>query len=243
MHPKCGLKSLVTKGIDVGWVLALAKLGGLAFCALVAKLVKNWSHGVWAILVGKCHNCMQNEVWNVWLHKDFILVGFWLSQVWWICFSALVAKLVKKWNHGVWAILVGNCQKCIENEVSKVWLQKELILVGFCLSKVGWIAFCGLVAKLVKKWNHGVWAILIENCHKCIQNEVSNVWLQKELILVGFWLIQVGWNGFLCLGRKVGEEVKSWFLSNLGGELSQMYPKWGVKSLVAKGVDLGWVLA
>jgi len=31
---------LVAKGIDLGWVLGLAKLGALAFCALVAKLVK-----------------------------------------------------------------------------------------------------------------------------------------------------------------------------------------------------------
>ena len=83
----------------------------------------------------------------------------------------------------------------------------------------------------------------MENSHKCIQNEVSNVWLQKELILVGFWLIQVGWNSFLCLGRKIGEEVKSWFLSNLGRELSKMQPKCGVKILVTKGIDIGWVLA
>jgi len=47
--------------------------------------------------------------------------------------------------------------------------------------------------------------------------------LQKELIFVGFWLSQVGWIGFLSL--KIGEKVKSWFLSNLGGELSQMHPK------------------
>jgi len=37
--------------------------------------------------------------------------------------------------------------------------------------------------------------------------------------------------------------VKSWFFSNLGGELSQMYAKLGVKTLVAKEVGLGWVLA
>jgi len=37
--------------------------------------------------------------------------------------------------------------------------------------------------------------------------------------------------------------VKSWFFSNLGVELSQMHPKRGVKSLVGKGIDLGWVLA
>jgi len=54
---------------------------------------------------------------------------------------------------------------------------------------------------------------------------VSEFWLQKELILVGFWLSQVGWIGFLCLGSNIGEKVKSWFLSNLGGELLQMHPK------------------
>jgi len=46
---------------------------------------------------------------------------------------------------------------------------------------------------------------------------VSKVWLQKELILVGFWLSQVGWIGFFCLGSKIGEKVQSWFLSNLDG--------------------------
>jgi len=60
----------------------------------------------------------------------------------------------------------------------------------------------------------------VGNCEKCIQNEVSKVWLQNELILVGFWLSQVGWIGFLCLACKIGEKVKSWFLSNLGGQFS-----------------------
>ena len=35
---------------------------------------------------------------------------------------------------------------------------------------------------------------------------MSKVWLQKELILVRFWLSQVGWIGFLCLGNKIGEK-------------------------------------
>jgi len=61
--------------------------------------------------------------------------------------------------------------------------------------------------------------------------------------LVGIWLSQVGWIGFLCLGSKIGEKVKSRFFSNLGGELSQMYAKGGLKSFVAKGIVLGWVLA
>jgi len=67
--------------------------------------------------------------------------------------------------------------------------------------------------------------------------------LQKELISVGFWLSHVRWVGFFCLGRKIGEYVELWFLCNLGGELSQLHKKGGVKSLVAKGIDLGWVLA
>ena len=37
--------------------------------------------------------------------------------------------------------------------------------------------------------------------------------------------------------------MKLWFLCNLGGELLQMHKKLGVKSLVAKGIDLCWVLA
>ena len=115
--------------------------------------------------------------------------------------------------------------------------------LGFGIAKLAGLAFCALVAKFVKKWSHGFWAILLGNCHKCIQNEVSKVWLQKELILVGFWLSQVRWIGLLCLGSKISEKVKSWLLSNFGGELSQMYAKWGVKSLVSKGIDLGCVLA
>jgi len=54
---------------------------------------------------------------------------------------------------------------------------------------------------------------------------VSKVWLQNEFILVEFWLSQVGWIGFLCLACKIGEKVKSRFLSNLGGEFSEMHPK------------------
>ena len=57
------------------------------------------------------------------------------------------------------------------------------------------------------------------NSDKCIQNEVSKVWLQKELILVRFWFRQVGSIVFLCLGSKIGEKLKSWFLCNLGEKL------------------------
>jgi len=114
---------------------------------------------------------------------------------------------------------------------------------GFGLAKLGGLAFCALVAKLVKKWSHSVFVIFVWNYHKCIQNEVWKVLLQKDLIMVGFWLSQVWSLGlFLCLGSKIGEKVKSWFSSNLGGELSKMHLKWRVKSLVAKWNDLGWIL-
>ena len=114
--------------------------------------------------------------------------------------------------------------------------------LGFGLAKLVGLAFCALVDKLVKKWRHGFWAILVGNCHKCIENDLWKVWFQNELILVGFCLSHVWWIHFLCLGSKICEKVKSWFLSNLGGELSQMFEIWDVKSLVAKGIDLGWVL-
>jgi len=115
--------------------------------------------------------------------------------------------------------------------------------LGFGLPKFGGLTFFAVVAKLVNKWSYGFCAILVRNCHKCIKNEVWKVWLQKELILLGFWLIHVRWIGFFCLGSKIGEQVKLWFLCNLGKELSQMHKKWGVKSFVAKVIDLGWVLA
>ena len=175
--------------------------------------------------------------------RNLSRLGFCLAKLDGLAFCALVAKLVKKWNHGVWAILVGKYHKYMHNEVWNVWFQKELILVGFWLHQLGGFAFCALLAKLVKKWNHGLWAILVENFHKCIQNEVSNVWLRKQMILVGFWHSQVGRIGFLCLGSKIGEKLKWWCLSNLGGKVSQLYAKWGVKRLVAKGIHLGWVFA
>ena len=115
-------------------------------------------------------------------------------------FCVLLDKLVKECSHGFWANMVENCHKCIENEVWKVWLQKELIFVGFGLAKFGGLTFFTLVGKLVNKWSYGFYDILVGNCHKCIKNEVWKVWLQKELILVGFWLSQVRWIGFFCLG-------------------------------------------
>ena len=127
----------------------VAKFGGLAFFALVAKLVNKWSYGFCEILVGNCHKCIKNYVWKVWLQKELILVGFWLSHVRWIgFFFALVGKLVNKWSYGFCEILLGNYHKYIKNEVCTVWLQKELILVGFWLSQVRWIWFFGIGSKI-----------------------------------------------------------------------------------------------
>jgi len=47
----------------------------------------------------------------------------------------------------------------------------------------------------------------------------------KGIDLDGFWFNQVRWIGFFCLGSKIGEYVKLWFLCNRGGELSQMHKK------------------
>ena len=41
--------------------------------------------------------------------------------------------------------------------------------LGFGLAKFGGLAFCPLVAKSMKKWSRGFWAILVGNYHKCIQ--------------------------------------------------------------------------
>ena len=137
--------------------------------------------------------------------RNWSWLGFGLAMFGGLAFFALVVKLVNKWSYGFCAILVGNCHKCIRNEVWKVWLQKDLILVGVWLSQVRWIGFFSLVAKFVNKWSYGFCAILVGNCQKCVKNEVWNVWLQKELNLVGFWLSQVRWIGRFCLGSKIGK--------------------------------------
>jgi len=142
-------------------------------------------------------------------------------------------------KQSLWGIVTNVCKMRCENFRCK----RNWSWLGFGFAKLGGLDLCALVAKLVKKWSHGFLAIFVGNCHKCMQNEVWKVWLQKELILVAFWLNQVRLIGILCLCSKIGEKVKSRFLSNLGVELSQMHPKWGVKSLVAKGIDLGLVLA
>ena len=260
MHKKLGVKSLVAKGIDLCWVLALqssvdwlflplwenlwisevmvfvqswwgivtnapkmrwekfrckrnwswlgfglAKFGGLAFFALVQNwwisevmvFVQSW----WGIVTNapkmRCEKfgCKRNWSW----------LGFGFAKFGGLTFFSLVPNLVNKWSYGFCAIMAGNCHKWIKNEVWKVWLQRNWSWLGFGLAKFGGLAFFAFVAKLVNKWSYGFSAILVANCHKCIKNEVWKVWLQKELILVGFWLSQVWWICFFCLGSKIGE--------------------------------------
>jgi len=230
---------------NLSWLgFDLTKLGGLAYCGLVAKLEKKWSHGFRAILVGKCHKFMQNEVWKFFVAKWIDLVWVLTKQSWvdWLFMPSKqnwwVSEVVV-FEQSFWGIFTNSSKM----RSQKFGCKMNWSLLGFGLAKLSGLAFFALVAKLLNKWSHGFWTILVGNCHKCIPNEVSKVWLQKEFILVGFWLSQVGWIGLLWLGSKIGEKVKSWFSSNLGGELSQMHPKWGVKRFVAKGIDLGWVLA
>jgi len=153
--------------------------------------------------------------------RNWSWLGFGLAKFGGVAFFALVAKLVNMWSYGFCVILVGNSHKCIKNGVWKFGCERNWSWFVSGLAKFGGLAFFSLVAKLVNKWSYGFGAILVGNCLKCIKNEVWKVWLQKELILVGFWLSQVRWSDFFCL--------------------SQMYKKLGVKSLVAKGIDLGWV--
>jgi len=159
--------------------------------------VQSW----WGIITNaskmRCEkfDCKRNWSW----------LGFGLAKFGRLAFFALVAKMVNKWSCGFCAILVGNCHECIKNEVWKVWLQTEFILVGFWLRQVRLIGFSYLGSKIGKEVKLWICAILVGNCHKCIKNEVWNVWLQKEMILVGFWLSQVRWIGFFCLVSKIGE--------------------------------------
>ena len=139
--------------------------------------------------------CKRNLSW----------LGFGLAKFGGLSFFALVAKLVNKWSYGFCAILVGNCHKCIKIEGWKVWFTRNWSLLGFSLAKFGVFAFIALVAKLVNKWSYGLCAIMVGNCHKYIKNEVWKDWLKKELILVGFCLIEVRWIGFFFLGSKIGE--------------------------------------
>ena len=127
--------------------------------------------------------------------RNWSWLGFGLAKFVGLALLALVAKLVNKWSYGFCTILVGNYHKCIKNDVWKVLLQKNWSWLGFAVAMFGGLAFLALVAKLVNKCSNGFCAILVGNGHRWIKNEVWKVWLQKELILVGFWLSQVRWIG------------------------------------------------
>jgi len=158
--------------------------------------VNKWSYGFCANLVGNFHKCIKIEVWKVCCKRIWSWLGFGLANFGGMTFFALVAKLVNKWSYGFCEILVGNCHKCIKNEVWKVCCKRNWSSLGFGLAKFSGMAFFALVENLVYKWSYGFCAILVGNCHKCIKNEVCKDWLQKELILVGFWLGQVRWIPF-----------------------------------------------
>ena len=123
--------------------------------------------------------------------RNWSWLGFGLSQVGCIGFLCLGSKIGENWSHGFWAILVGKCPNVCKMRCEKFGCKWNSSWLGFGSSKLGGLAFWALLPKLVKKWSHGFWAIFVGNCHKCIQNEVPKVWLQKKLILVGFWLSQV----------------------------------------------------
>ena len=65
MHQKMRCEKIGCKR-NWSWLgFGLAKFGGLAFFALVAKLVNKWSYDFYAILLGNCHKCIKNQVWKV----------------------------------------------------------------------------------------------------------------------------------------------------------------------------------
>jgi len=217
----------------------LAKLGGFVFYVLVAKFVKTVFEQSWSGIVTNASKmtsqkfgCKRNWSW----------LGFGLAMLGGFAFCALVAKRMHKWSHGFWAILVGNSHKSMQNQVWKVWLQKELILVGFWLSQVGWIGVFDLVEKLVNKWSNGFLAALVRNCQKCIQNEVSKFGCKRNSSWLSFGLAKLGGLAFFTWW-------KNWWISEV---MVFEQPWWGIvknaskmrcQNLVAKGIHRGWVLA
>ena len=182
-----------------------AKFGGLAFFALVAKLVNKWSYGFCTIFVGIVTNASKKRCEKFGCKRNWSWLGFGLAKVDGLSTFALVAKLVNKWSYSFCAILVGIITNASKKRCEKFGCKRNWSWLGFGLAKVDGLSSFALVEKLVNKWSYGFCAILVGNCHKCIKNEVWKVWMQKELILVGFWLCQVRWIGFFCLGSKIGE--------------------------------------
>jgi len=137
--------------------------------------------------------------------RNWSWLGFGLAKFGGLAIYALVAKLVNKWSYSFGATWCGIVTNALKMRCEKFGCKRNWSWLGFGLAKFGALAFFALVAKLVNKWSYGFGAIMVWNGHKCIKNEVWKVWLQKELILVGFWLSQVRWIVFFCLGTKIGE--------------------------------------
>jgi len=77
--------------------------------------------------------------------------------------------------------------------------------------------------------------------HKKMRCE--NFGCKRNWSWLGFGLAMVGGLGFFALVAKLVNKWSYGFCAIYVGELSQMHQKWGVKRMVAKGIDLGWVLA
>jgi len=162
------------------------------FSGLVAKLMKQWSHGFLAISKGNYHKCVQNDEWRVWLGFGLAKFG---GLALFLCLGLVFLPWYQNWWKGEvivfqqswWGIVTNACKLRCE----KFGCKTNWSWLGFGIAKLGGLTFCALVSKLVKKWSLSFWAILVGDCHKCIQNDVSKLWLQKELILVGVWLSQV----------------------------------------------------
>ena len=137
--------------------------------------------------------------------RNWSWLGFGLAKFGGFSFFALVAKLVNKWSYGFCAILVGNCTNASKMRREKFGYKRGWSWLSAGLAKFGGLPFFALVAKLVNRWSYGFCRIAVGNCHKCIKSKVWKLWLQKELNLVGFWLNQVRWIVFFCLGSKIGE--------------------------------------
>ena len=59
---------------------------------------------------------------------------------------------------------------------------------------------------------------------------------------LGFGLAKFGGLSFSALVAKLVNKSSYGFCAMLVGNCQKCIKKWGVKSLVAKGIDLGWIL-
>ena len=81
--------------------------------------------------------------------------------------------------------------------------------LGFGLAKLGGLGLC-LGSKIGEKVKSLFFSNLGGELSKCMQNEMWKVWLQKELILVVFWLSQV-WS----LGLVFVPWLQNWWKSEV----------------------------